>query len=194
VLALAALAAALGALDAHAWGHALGRGDARFAAAPTAVRWDARTRVPGDPAGALLALDDDLALRRAVQAFIAAGEVPSGIDNGALAGRARAAAELALADVAASGSRAQASQANDLLGVLFARGGRAGGLTREERSLAAFEAAVRADPSNADAKYNLELLVRRMEAHGVREQPGAGSGPGSRGRRGAGAGTPGRGY
>jgi hypothetical protein len=96
--------------------------------------------------------------------------------------------------VAASGPPAHASQAQTLLGVLAASGGRVAGQTPEERSRAAFEAAVRTDPANAVAKYDLELLVRRMEARGEREEPGAGSGPGARGRRGAGAGTPGKGY
>ena len=193
-LAVGAVVAALAALDVRAWDRAIARDDARFADTPAAVRWDGGARLPGDPARAVLGLDDDLALRRAVQAYRAIAAVPRGVDNGALRGRARASAQLLLAEVAASGSRAQASQADDLLGTLAASGGRVGGVPAEERARAAFEAAVRADPTNADAKYNLELLVRRLESRGAREQPGAGSGSGARGRRGAGAGTPGQGY
>jgi hypothetical protein len=194
VLAVAAVVAALGALDARAWERTLARDDAAFGETPLRVRWDAATRLPGDPARAALALDDDLALRRAVRSFLALDAVPRGVDNGDLRGRARAVAQLALADVASNGSPTQSSQANDLLGVIAAGGGRVAGVSASERARAAFEAAVRADPSNVAAKYNLELVVRRMRARGVREEPGKGSGPGSRGRRGAGAGTPGRGY
>jgi hypothetical protein len=194
LLAAAAVVAALGALDARAWDRTLARDDATFADTPLRARWDAGTRLPGDPARAALALDDDLALRRAVRSFLALDAVPRGIDNGELRGRARAVAQIALADVASNGSPEQSSQANDLLGVIAAGGGRVAGVTAAERARAAFEAAVRADPSNVAAKYNLELVVRRMRARGVREEPGKGSGPGSRGRRGAGAGTPGRGY
>jgi hypothetical protein len=194
VLLLAAAVALLGALDARAWDRTLARDDAAFAETPLRVRWDASTRLPGDPARQALALDDDLALRRAVQSFLAVRAVPRGVDNGELRGSARAAAQVRLGDVASSGSPAQSSQANDLLGILAAGGGRVAGVSASERARSSFEAAVRADPSNVAAKYNLELVVRRMRAKGVREEPGKGSGPGSRGRRGAGAGTPGRGY
>ena len=194
VLAAAVAVAALGALDVRAWDRALAHDDAGFADRPLRMRWDARTRLPGDPARAVLRLADDAALRRGVQSFLAVEAVPRGVDNGDLRGRAQAAAAVALASVAANGAPGQASQANDLLGVLAAAGGRAGGLTADERARAAFEAAVRANPGNITAKYNLELLVRREQARGVREQPGTGSGSGSHGRRGAGAGTPGQGY
>ena len=119
--AAGAVFAALAASDVRAWDRALARGDARFATTPVRARWAAEARVPGDPARRLLGVGDDLALRRAVQAFVAAEAVPRGFDNGERRARARSAAEAALADVAARGSAAQASQASDLLGVLVAR-------------------------------------------------------------------------
>jgi hypothetical protein len=67
-------------------------------------------------------------------------------------------------------------------------------VTADDRAREAFEAAVRRDPANLDAKYNLELLLRRTRATATREGPGNGSGALGQGRRGAGSGTPGRGY
>jgi len=191
---LAALAA-VAAHDLLSWRSALAHGDARLAAHPGLARWQASTLLPGDPARAVLALDDDLTLRRAVRAFRVAEATPRGFDNGVAQTSSRSAAEVVLSDLAAHGSAAPASQAGDLLGVLVARGGRViGGVTADDRARAAFEAAIRRDPANEDAKYNLELLLRRTRATATRQGPGSGSGALGRGRRGAGSGTPGRGY
>ena len=195
VLALLAVVLALAAHDAVSWRSTLRRGDARLASTPANARWRASPLLPGDPARAFLALGDDLALRHAVRAFLVAEATPRGYDNGATQTRVRSGAEIVLADLAAHGAAARASQAGDLLGVLVAKAGRvAGGVTADDRARAAFEAAVRRDPSNVDAKYNLELLLRRTKATTTRQGPGSGSGALGHGRRGAGSGTPGRGY
>jgi hypothetical protein len=197
VAVLVPLAVVLGvaAHDALAWRSALSRDDARLASAPGSAQWRASTLLPGDPARALLALGDDLVLRHAVRAFLVAEATPRGFDNGVNQTRVRSGAEIVLSDLAARGSAANASQAGDLLGVLVAKAGRvAGGVTADDRARAAFEAAVRRDPSNVDAKYNLELLLRRTKATTTRQGPGSGAGALAHGRRGAGAGTPGSGY
>jgi hypothetical protein len=195
ILVVLAAFAAVGANDVLSWRSALTRGDARLASHPGLAQWHASTLLPGDPARAALALDDDLALRRAVRAFLVAEATPRGFDNGVTQTRSRSAGEVVLSDLAAHGSATHASQAGDLLGVLVARGGRViGGVTADDRALAAFEAAVRRDPTNEDAKYNLELLLRRTRATATRQGPGNGSGALGHGRRGAGSGTPGRGY
>jgi hypothetical protein len=194
-LVAAAAVLAAGAHDALSWRSALARGDARLAAHPATAGWRATTLLPGDPAGRLMAVSDDLALRRAVRAYLVAEATPRGFDNGVNRTRTRATAEILLSDLAAHGSAADASQSGDLLGVLVARGGSVvGGVTADDRARAAFEAAVRRDPSNSDAKYNLELLLRRTRATSTRHGAGTGSGALGRGRRGAGAGTPGLGY
>jgi hypothetical protein len=190
-VALLAVAAvlAVAAHDVLSWRSALAGGDARSTPAP-ASPW-----LPADPARTLLALDDDLALRHAVHAFVVAQATPHGFDNGVTQTRVRAAAEVALSDVAAFGTPAQAAQTGNLLGVLVAGSGRVtGGVTADDRARAAFEAAVRRDLTNVDAKYNLELVLRRTRATATRQGPGTGSGAGGQGRRGAGSGTPGRGY
>jgi hypothetical protein len=198
-LAAGAAALAVGALlladDVRSWDEALREGDARLAQAPAASRWQGDAVLPGDPARRLLGLGDDLALRRALRAFLVAERTPRAFDGGLRRTRARSAAEAELAEVAAGGQRRHGSLAQNLFGVLVFRTGRvADGSTGEERSVAAFETAVRLDSGNADAKHNLELLLQRARARGTREGPGTGSGPRGTGRRGAGAGAPGRGY
>lgn len=183
LVAGAALAAA--AHDVLAWRDVLRGSDVRVA----------RTWLPGDPVRSALAVDDALAQRRAVRSFRVAYTTGRGFDNGLTRSTRRSVAEVRLADVAAHGSPADASQAGNLLGVLVAGGGRVtGGVAADDRARSTFEAAIRRDPTNAAAKYNLELLLRRTRATSTREGPGTGSGALGRGQRGAGSGTPGRGY
>ena len=177
--------------DARAWRDALTSGDAVYAHAPARARWTAGTWLPGDPVGTAAGASRDVDLRRAVQLYVAAIAARRGFDAGESRSRARSAAESALAAVAAGPTEAAASQADDLLGVLQARGPRG---TGDELAVTSFRAAVRADPSNAAAKFNLELALRRVRATQVRHGPGTGSGARGTGRRGAGSGTPGRGY
>jgi hypothetical protein len=188
--AVAAAGTAVVAHDARAWRDALTSGDELYRRTPARAGWSADTWFPGDPAGRAGRTSQDVDLRRAVQLFVVAITTSRGFDAGESRARRRSAAEAALTAVAATASPAAASQANDLLGVLEALGPGAD----DELAVASFQAAVRADPANVDAKTNLELALRRLRATGVRQGPGNGSGPRSGGRRGAGSGTPGRGY
>jgi hypothetical protein len=185
LLAAVAVVAAVGAHDVLAWRSALANDGSK-----TASTW-----IPGDPMGNALGVHDDVRLRRAVGAFRVAITTGRGFDAGQTRTRRRSLAEVRLSDVAASGSAAQASQADDLLGVLVtATGAIVGGVTGDDRAQTAFEAAIRRDLENDAAKYNLELLLRRTGARATRSGPGNGTGTQGRGRHGAGAGTPGRGY
>jgi hypothetical protein len=191
---VAACALAL-AHDVRSWSEAMDRGDARFESHPEAARWRAKTWLPGDPARRLLGLDDDVRARRAEQAFRVALAAPEGFDNGADRARLRGAAELLLADVVGSGTDAQASRAGNLLGILVAdTTAQADAAVAERQAADTFQAAIRASSANVDAKYNLELLLRRIRVVGTREGPGSGSGTRGDSRQGAGAGTPGSGY
>ncbi len=202
-LALAALLiglatiAALLSFDLGAWHDSLRRGDARYRAAPAAARWRASTLLPFGTAKNLLAIDDDLAVRRAVQLFRVTYGVNGRLDTALQTLGRRAVAELALADVARGSDLRRASQASDLLGVLafgdFAAGG-GRDANQAERSVSAFTNAVRLDPANEAAKVNLELVLRLFQARGVRPGAGASSGGRGTGRRGAGTGIPGTGY
>jgi hypothetical protein len=188
-----ALVLALFAADLRAWHDAMRDGDLRYAARSVpAPGWTAETTLPGGLSRRVAGVDDDRALREALVAYRRVGASSDILRKR----RARAIAEAQLLDIAASGSPAQGSQASNLLGVLTfadATSGRRAG-TPIERSVAAFREAIRLDPDNADAKTNLELLLRLIEARGSRLGPNPNPGPRGSGRHGAGTGAPGRGY
>lgn len=179
------------ASDLRAWRDAIRADDVRFTAGAPVDGWRARTTLPFDAAERLLAVRDDRAFREALASFRLAQRTGIGLDNGVTQRRRRGDAESALAAVGGD----DASQANDLLGVLaFADVASSGGSAPAERAQGAFATAIRLDPENEDAKYNLELLLRVLAPHGTRAGPNAAAGPHSTGRRGASSGTPGTGY
>lgn len=167
--------AALAAADARSWRDAAGRADGRSPA----------TRIPGNPLGGFLGLDDDLAFRRAVRAYLAAEYIPFGINENDSRAAARARAAAGLAAVAERGEPHLASRSHDLLGVLAANE------FSVDQALERFRSAIVADPRNVNAKRNLEMLLRVIAPVLARIPPG-GIGPG--GRRGAGSSPPGTGY
>ena len=192
VLGVAALTLAH---DLRAWQGGVDRGDSRFAAQPDVARWEAGTWLPGDPARTMLSLDDDLAVRNGEKAFAVAFAAPPGYDDGRQKSRLRGLAELALSDALATGSPAQASRAGNLVGILAATEDSGSDASVSDRRAAeTFEAAIRADPGNEDAKYNLELILRRIKVVGSREGAGGSSGDFGQSLTGAGAGLPGSGY
>jgi hypothetical protein len=194
VVALGAAVLAL-AHDVHSWDRAVARGDARFATQPAGAHWSAATWLPQSLSLRALQLRDDLALRRAEQSFAVAIATPVGYDNGSRQTRVRALSELALSDVVANGTAAQASRAGNLVGILAATARATDGAVADERRAAdSFDAAIRADPTNGDAKRNLELLLRRMKVVGEREGTGGSAGYYGHAFAGAGAGLPGSGY
>jgi hypothetical protein len=184
------------AADVRRWRATMRADDLAFSAGAS-PSWDAGELLPFGVSQRVLAVGDDRALRRAMVLFRRAPGARAALEP-RFARRARSDAELALAQAAEQSPGAQASQAQDLLGVLAfsdSTSGRAGGRASPvERSIAAFETAIRLDRDNASAKHNLELLLRLVRARGHR--PNSGPSPGTRGsgRRGAGGGTPGRGY
>jgi hypothetical protein len=179
VLAAVAVLAALLAGDVRGWRHALAQGDAVYAVTPGRAAWTPSTAL-GGTARSLLGANDDVDIRRALQLYAVAATIPNRLDTADELQSARAAAQKALL-------RASGSQADTLLGIL------AFGQSADS-AIAAFSNAVRADPSNTAAKFDLELLLRLTEAKGSRSgaAPGGAFGPG--GRRGAGGGSPGNGY
>lgn len=150
----------------------------------------------GGAAEHLLGTSDDVALRKGVTSFVAAERVPYGFDNGQRQSRARVEAEATLSSVAATTSPHEASQADDLLGVLAwgSTHAPAGVLDPADQAAQSFTNAARLNPSNAAATFNLELALRALSASGVRPGTNAGSSPNGLGRSGASAGTPGEGY
>jgi len=193
VLALVLLAVAV---DVGRWRDTMRADDLAFRAG-SRPSWTAEELLPLGLAQRMLAVDDDRALRQAMVLFRQAPSARRAIEPG-FARRERGDAEIALAQAAERSSGSQASQAQDLLGVLAfsdsTSGGAGGRASPVERSIAAFETAIRLDRENASAKYNLELVLRLLSARGRRSSSGPSPGVQGSGRRGAGGGTPGRGY
>jgi hypothetical protein len=175
LLLAAAVVAALLAHEIRDTRHALAQGDALYAVAPQRATW---------PDGTLLGVDDDVALRRALQLYVRFAATPNRLDTAPDRAALRAQAETALTRVARG---AHASQAETLLGILaFDRSA--------DDAIGDFTDAVRSDPANVAAKFDLELLLRLAAAHGSRTGAGPGGSFGKGGRRGAGGGVAGSGY
>jgi hypothetical protein len=191
VLVALAVAVAFLAADVRSWQQTFAGDDSR-----TSATWDAPTRMPGDPAGRLLGVGDDVRARRAIKLFEQSVATHGRLDDALAVTGARARAELALAALA-HGRGPRAAQAATLLGVLafgdFSRGG-GRDPSQAETAQGDFETAVRAEPGNETAAYDLELLLRSLAANGTRTGPNGNGAAGSTGHNGAGNGTPGHGY
>jgi hypothetical protein len=190
LVALAAAAARL-ASDVRDWQRALAAGPVR-----PASQWQVSARVPGRLAERLLAVGDDVQARHAIQLFERNQSVTERLDDAVEVTAARSTAESALAAVA-RGDGPRAAQAGTLLGILaFGDLARGGGRDENQAEVAAsdFTNAVRADPGDANAKFDLELVLRSFAAHGIRTGASGEGGTGSTGRNGASNGTPGSGY
>jgi hypothetical protein len=170
------------------------RGDVVYAATPSRARWDAST-VFGGAAASLLGIQDDVRFRRALQQYVGAAKLHLRLDNAVDVEGARGHAQDALEAVAGGPASPRTSQALTLLGVLAFRASASGSSQSQvDAAISDFTDAVRADPGNVDAAFDLELLLRLTTAHGTRVEPGQGGGFGRTGRRGAGGGQPGSGY
>jgi hypothetical protein len=194
VLAPLAVLSALLAADVRSWPGAITSGDALYAASAPHVSWSPSTRL-GALARDLLGVQDDLQLREALLRDRQSISVPQRLDNALSVQTARGQAQEALAAAARRAGPEGASQALVLLGILAFEAVSANGASNQTgAAIADFTDAVRADPGNAAAKYDLELLLRLTAARGVRTGAGQGSGVGGNGRRGGAGGLPGSGY
>jgi hypothetical protein len=185
------------ASDVLSWRNAVRSGDREFAVSAAGATWKASTVLPWDPARDLLSLGLPLRFRTAEQSFAAVQAAGQGFDNGQSESRTRGEVEAELAALAQSRDHVIASRADNMLGILaFTDSTPSGPVAAApiDQSVADFQAAIRLDPANAEAKFNLELLLRQLLAKGVR--PGANNNAGGRanGHHGAGGGLPGRGY
>ena len=170
ILIVLAVFAALVARDAAAIQRGFEGGDLAFKAQPAAERlWKIDTRVPYSKRA--LGVEDDLQYRRALRAFAVdarRGENPYDFDRPAF--RAEAQATL----LAAEESELEAplrSKAASLQGVLTfeeAIQDPVNGPALMRRVVGDFERAVRIDPTNEEAKYNLEYLLRLMDPSAAR--------------------------
>jgi hypothetical protein len=194
-LALAAVCALL-AVDVLHRDSSLSAGDVRYAAGPSQQDlWDASEIIPFGSARALLGVDDDLDYRRAVRLFRLSQPRTSPFARIGLA-PARAEAEAALTTAAASeDDSTRKSQFLNLVGVLEvirAAEDALGNPLAMRESVSTFRRALQTNPSNDEAKANLELVLRvRRQQQRTRGQ--LGSRPQRSARR-AGLANGGRGY
>jgi hypothetical protein len=154
------------AFDVRTWQGAIGRDDVTFAARPKAdVTWSAPATLPGDPAGALLGVSDLARYRRALELYV---RVTKGsnrrADDGAIPVTAADAQTALDAVVNGNGTTAERSQAANLLGVLIVStpspSTRATQLQLLQRGATYLRQAIALDPTNYEAKLNLELVLR----------------------------------
>lgn len=162
VLLVLAAISALVARDAAAIRHGMDRGDLAFEALPAAERlWRFETTLPF--ADTLLGIEDDLVYRRALRAFaVDDRRAANPYDFSRPAFRAEAQATLVNAEGAGL-TPAQRSKLATLAGVLAfdeAVNDPVNGPNLVRQSLAHFQRAVRVDPTNTEAKYDLEFVLR----------------------------------
>jgi len=184
--------------DIRRWRHAVAVGDVRYRlAASRTDLWQPSTIVPFGAARALLGLDDDLAYRTAVRRFRLGRPREFGLTQPSLlAIRAQAQQEL-IGVVQADHNGKRASQAANFVGALAFAGAAVDQQRRIQylkAGMAALQRAVELDPTDEDAKYNLELLLSRLHAAQLeqaeqRREPGR-----SNTGKGAGANRSGSGY
>jgi hypothetical protein len=169
LLALAVIAA-LVARDAAAVQRAFDRSDLAFEAQPAAERlWRIDARMPFVEQG--LAIEDDLMYRRALRAFaVDARRAENPYDFSRPAFRAEAQATLGSAEESelAAPLRSKAAMLQGVLTFEESIADPVNGPTLMGRAQADFTRAVRIDPSNEEAKYNLEFLLRLMDPSAAR--------------------------
>jgi len=194
VLASLAVLAALAAGDVRTWRSALAGGDAVYVASPSRASWSPHVRL-GGVSEALLGVRDDVRLRNALQLYVEASKLHLRLDNAVDVESARARAQDALEQVSHTNDPRRVSQALTLLGILAYRASAAGAAQSQvDAAISNFTDAVRIDPVNEQAAYDLELLLRLTAARGSRAEPGQSGATGPTGHRGAGGGRPGSGY
>jgi hypothetical protein len=163
VCAAAAVLLVLLARDVDRWQTAMRAGD--VGASPASESRQVEEALPFSPARRLLGLDDDVVYRRAAALFRRAYGQNEEVGRTSEGAGARIRAEAALAEaIRTEEDRARASAASTLLGVLafIDTANAQAGTAAVERSVLAFQEALRLDRSNADAKTNLELLFQTV--------------------------------
>ena len=169
LLLVAAVLVALVAEDARRWPARIDAGDVRFAASTqSADAWSRSDRLPVRLGDDLLGIEDDVAYRRALQLVrrLRFASMSRGAVWVQLLGRAES--SLIGLEQHQDDARGRSATAN-LLGIVYTESGAASGAAGGDfrrAALTSWERAVRLDPQNVDAKFNLELLlslVRREE-------------------------------
>ena len=163
----AAVVLVLLALDVLRVPRELAADDVRFQAAPRVPRalWGDLGFLPGSPGVRLLGVRDDVASRETLGLYARLNPSKMGDpEEDALRGRVQLEVTLRARENARPEWR---SRQLNLFGVLTMSRWSTSGHEQEQilsRALGAFQSAIEVDPSNVDAKRNLEILLRRPEA------------------------------
>jgi tetratricopeptide (TPR) repeat protein len=185
--------------DVGRWEDAIAADDIVYRSTPDEPSlWQPREIVPLGLARTLLETDDDVALRRGVRA-LRLGRLETGATSDPDIYLSRGEARARLQEIAGGNDDAVSrSRALNLLGVYSfsaAINEARGQFSFIQDAVAALQAAIELDPSNVEAKTNLELALQKGRTLEAAE---AGGGPnptpGGAGAKGAGAGDPGSGY
>jgi len=205
VAALLCLAVAillvLVAVDVARWNDAFRADDVSYRTSPDdPALWTIDAAAPFGLAGRLLAVDDDVAFRRAVRALRGAhlDDPTTYISDPRVALRRNEAQARLEALIASDPVLSRRSRAAGPLGVL----GLARFVTETQNreallssTVSNFRRAIDLDPSNDEAKVDLELAYQRGRGVQINESAsGENPSPGGSGSRGAGSGEPGSGY
>lgn len=169
-LAALALIAGLAARDAAAVQRAFDRSDLAFEAQPAAERlWKIETRLP--LLKRAFGIEDDLVYRRALRAFaVDARRGANPYDFARPAFRAEAQATLGSAERSglAAPLRSKTAVLQGVLTFEEANNDPVNGPALIRNTLGHFTRAIRIDPANEEAKYNLEFLLRLMDPSAAR--------------------------
>ena len=187
------------AADVARWRDAMPADDVRYLATPEQEGlWQPGLRLPEGLSKGVLGVGEDADLRRALRSFrLARLESPVISDPQQALDRNEAQARLESL-VGSTLDRKRRSRAAALLGAMGIA--RLGTESQEraallEATVANLRLALELDPTNAEAKFNLELALQRGRGIQAAEAAGgANPAPGGAGASGAGAGDPGSGY
>ena len=197
-LALAAASFAL-ASDAGSWRQVFRADDVRYRTSPEAEDlWQPSTHLPGDLAGHLLGVSDDVRFREALRAF-RLSRLDLGVTSDPRLALQRGEARARLQEIAGSkGDPRLRARAMGLVGVLSLASALHepnDQLLHIQDAIAALTGAIALDPTYAEPKANLELALQRGRAIQPTESAGGQNpSPGGAGAKGAGAGEAGSGY
>jgi hypothetical protein len=195
---LAGVGLLLLALDTARLRAAFADDDVRYRSQPEAVLWQPPAVLPAGVARTLLGVQDDLLFRRAVRGVRLSHPEQPGFSDPTYVVHRNEASQWLTDIVQSDDDASRRSEAANLLGVLSFADAVADYENRGRLlsgSAGRFRQAIALDPSNEDAKFNLELTLSRSQGLELTEAGGGTApSPGGKGARGAGAGDPGTGY
>jgi hypothetical protein len=187
------------AADAGRWRTTLRVDDVRFRTSPDAEDlWHPDETLPYGLSATILGVRDDVRFKEALR-MVRLSRLDLGATSDPRLALARGDARARLQEIAGSGGdRRIRSRAMGLLGVLGFASALADSrdqFVHIQDAIATYQSAIDLDPTNDEAKANLELALQRGRGLNPSESGGgANPSPGGSGAKGAGAGDPGSGY